>query len=621
MDDDRSTETDAKIEENSIITDKSIEKTPKKFSISKNHLLIGFGALILVAGSSAVTYFLTKNGSTKASNSTTSTTAANTGKDKAVNAEKEIATTKKVETYVWQVPQAVAALPIYEDLDNYYTKNQAGDSTLGSEFAAQHKYFLVGTKTDGTKAYVSTSPPMGIGAENALFLTEKDGKYTIYQQHSEGWFYAAKDGDPATYSGPKISSNTSIDSTTIISEIENKKEFSYKTQKLSTAGGFNSSLSFQQTTLPSKLEGNKLDSRYTKIADLPEGTLYSFVQTSDKSYEISNFYLLYKNHMAGSFIVSGELSKTKIDPITWKDATKNADDYASVGRGCGITGANEIALGVTKDMLEEIGKSDKGQAVYGFKAISALLASKHYEEYNSVKDSASGFYKEGDRDLTLEQYTARRPIYLVDDNLGRWLVFSNLRYVPQGGCAKPVVYIYPTETKTVNVSVGAKVTVSEPAYGLNGWQNVVASPNGALNFNGKQYESLFWEGYSDGVYPEINKGVVVPRSEVVSTWRSQLATMNLNEKEINDFVQFWESKIPDTPYVRISWLNTSDMQKLAPLYVTGGVDTMIRVFLDMKGLQEYEQIQPQQLVGIARNGFTVVEWGGLVNDGSVPKLQ
>jgi hypothetical protein len=103
--------------------------------------------------------------------------------------------------------------------------------------------------------------------------------------------------------------------------------------------------------------------------------------------------------------------------------------------------------------------------------------------------------------------------------------------------------------------------------------------------------------------------------------RTQLAEQGLNEKEASDFMAFWESKIPATPYVRLSWLGTPAMEKLAPLYVSPMPDTRIRIFLDMEGLDSNVSIAPQTLHSSTRRGFTVVEWGGLARDGSVPRLQ
>ncbi len=594
-------------------TDKTPEIKTRKFRPSKKHISLVLTGLVLIALSSGATWFvMSKNKPTQNNNKTPD----NTGRAE-LPKEANIETVKSDLNFTWQAPKPVAALPIFDNLDAYYKNNPlTGD---GTSYVDLYKYFLVGTSNDGSKAYVTTFPPF-LDVYGALFIVEKDGKYTIFQQLSSGdnIFSAESDGAVATYHGPKISSNTTIDQTSIISAIEPKKEINYKGQTLNRSGGYNG-LDFLETSEPkAKYNG----SGYTKLGEIAEGTLYEYISNDDPSYKISNFYLVYKNHMAESFIVSGELSKSKIDPITWSDNTKNTDDYASVGRGCGLSGANEVAKGVSKDQLEQIGKSDKGQPVFGFKSASAILVDKHYKEYNPGDDSnMDGFYAEGDKGLSLDQFLARRPIYLVEDSLGRWLVFSNLRYVPQGGCAKPVVYLYPTENKRVDVSVDADVTVSDPLYGKNGWRNVLARPDGKLTFRGKNYDSLFWEGYSKGVYPEVNKGVIVEKSKVIETWQTQLNQLGLNQKEISDFTAFWEDRIPNNHYVRISWLTTGDMQRLAPLYVTGGVETTIRVFLDMEGLQEPYTIEPQLLGAPKRTDFTVIEWGGLVRDGSVPKLQ
>jgi hypothetical protein len=70
--------------------------------------------------------------------------------------------------------------------------------------------------------------------------------------------------------------------------------------------------------------------------------------------------------------------------------------------------------------------------------------------------------------------------------------------------------------------------------------------------------------------------------------------------------------MPNTPYTRLTWFGTSDMNKLAPLHITPKPDTMIRVFLDFQGLKEPIAIPAQTLSSIPRKGFTVIEWGGLL---------
>lgn len=88
--------------------------------------------------------------------------------------------------------------------------------------------------------------------------------------------------------------------------------------------------------------------------------------------------------------------------------------------------------------------------------------------------------------------------------------------------------------------------------------------------------------------------------------------MGLSDKEIADFKEFWLPKMPATPYVRLSWLLTPEMDTLAPLAVSPKPDSSIRVFLDFEGLNSKIDIAPQVLPHYERKGFTLVEWGGLL---------
>jgi len=88
--------------------------------------------------------------------------------------------------------------------------------------------------------------------------------------------------------------------------------------------------------------------------------------------------------------------------------------------------------------------------------------------------------------------------------------------------------------------------------------------------------------------------------------------MGLNEKEMADFLEFWLPKMPNTPYVRLTWFGNKLMDRLAPIFVMPKPETIIRVFLDFEGLGSKINLPPQKLSSPARKGFTVVEWGGLL---------
>jgi hypothetical protein len=140
---------------------------------------------------------------------------------------------------------------------------------------------------------------------------------------------------------------------------------------------------------------------------------------------------------------------------------------------------------------------------------------------------------------------------------------------------------------------------------------VLAQPSGQLSYQGKPYNNLFWEGLGIGEYPVVDAGIIVPRVDAIPTIRQQLHYQGLNQTEIQDFMAYWGPKLPTTKYVRLTWFGTADLNDLAPLHISPTPSTLIRVFLDFQGLNRTYALKPQQLSAPARQGFTVIEWGGL----------
>ena len=53
-----------------------------------------------------------------------------------------------------------------------------------------------------------------------------------------------------------------------------------------------------------------------------------------------------------------------------------------------------------------------------------------------------------------------------------------------------------------------------------------------------------------------------------------------------------------------------EINEYMSLDITPSPDTLIRIMMDFKGLDNPIQVQEQQLEQVSRNGYTVVEWGG-----------
>ncbi len=252
--------------------------------------------------------------------------------------------------------------------------------------------------------------------------------------------------------------------------------------------------------------------------------------------------------------------------------------------------------------LKEAGATQDGDKIYTL-AKDDVVMQKAYENYKIGRI---------ENILTLEQFAEANAVFVWQAGTGDYVVFTNREFGGLAECGKPVIYLYPEKPTQVSVKVAAEITKSEPLY-QNGWE-VFAYPSGKLIINGQTYPYLFWEGTGQS-YPAINEGTVVKKEDIEITLRSQLAQLGLNDIETADFLKFWLPKMPETPYVRLTWFGTSMMNKLAPLSITPAPDTIIRVFLDFEGLSQNINIKSQKLTARPRHGFTVVEWGGLLRGG------
>lgn len=176
---------------------------------------------------------------------------------------------------------------------------------------------------------------------------------------------------------------------------------------------------------------------------------------------------------------------------------------------------------------------------------------------------------------------------------------------------KPIIYIYPEEEIELTVKLGykEKITCSYPEY-KDGW-NVIAKPDGTLidTKTGRSLYALYWEG----IHTEQNDytdGFVVKGSETIKFLEEKLEILGLNYTEAEEFIVYWLPKLQENKYNYIRFATMDEINKNMPLEFSVEPDTLIRVLMQFKPLNEYIEVQEQELTTPQRNGFTVVEWGG-----------
>ena len=191
--------------------------------------------------------------------------------------------------------------------------------------------------------------------------------------------------------------------------------------------------------------------------------------------------------------------------------------------------------------------------------------------------------------------------------------FQKSEFLPVAECGKPVIYLYPEQTTKISVNISPKggFTKTEPEYG-NGW-NVLATPNGQLTdiSTGIIYPYLFWEGRG-GIYTTPTRGFVVAEKDVHNFLVEKLTKLGLNQNEQKDFIEFWEPRMTGAPYFFVTFLGNRSMDEIAPLTISPKPDSVIRILMDFTPLQEPISVEGYDIKTPTREGFTVVEWGGVL---------
>ena len=175
---------------------------------------------------------------------------------------------------------------------------------------------------------------------------------------------------------------------------------------------------------------------------------------------------------------------------------------------------------------------------------------------------------------------------------------------------KPLIYLYPEEETKVEVKLGYPnlLTTTYPKY-KNSW-NVLALPDGSLyDENGKYYYGLYWEGINN-IDEEFDDGFVVSKEDTIKFLEDKLSILGLNDREINEFIVYWLPILEKNNYNLIRFADNDVINSEMPLDINPKSDTIIRVLMEYKPLDDKINIKEQPLTKVERVGFTVVEWGG-----------
>lgn len=177
---------------------------------------------------------------------------------------------------------------------------------------------------------------------------------------------------------------------------------------------------------------------------------------------------------------------------------------------------------------------------------------------------------------------------------------------------KPIIYLYPEKEVKLSVRLGKpeNITCSYPNY--NDKWNITANPDGTLidNETGRKLYALYWEGKHTEEC-NLTEGFVVKKSETIQFLEEKLSILGLTEREAEEFIIYWLPKLQENEYNYIRFATLDEINKNMPLEFSIEPDTLIRVLMQYKPLDEYIEVKNQELTTPQRQGFVAVEWGGM----------
>ena len=182
---------------------------------------------------------------------------------------------------------------------------------------------------------------------------------------------------------------------------------------------------------------------------------------------------------------------------------------------------------------------------------------------------------------------------------------------PSPCVAKPIIYLYPTIETEVNVKLWTPENLSHtyPKYNPANGRNVVAQPDGDLEDmdTWRKLYALYreWKTYAEDNFEE---WFLVKWEDTISFLEEKLAILWLNEREAEEFIVYRLPQMENNKYNLIRFETKEEQDENMPLNITPTPDTVVRVMMDWKAIDEPIEIPEQELTTPERTWFTVVEW-------------
>ncbi len=179
---------------------------------------------------------------------------------------------------------------------------------------------------------------------------------------------------------------------------------------------------------------------------------------------------------------------------------------------------------------------------------------------------------------------------------------------------KPNIYLYPEEKTRLDVSLsfphGGEVVKSLPSYPEE-WKDIRVTPDGRID---NEYSYLFYEVMLPGHW-QYSEGWVLRREHLPLFFTANMEQYGFARHEIDDFLEYWIPRLKAAPYYAVYPQHNAMVNRLVKLHISQRPDNMLRLFYIIDEVQGHFALMKPEIPHFRREGFTVAEWGVILNGG------
>ncbi len=176
---------------------------------------------------------------------------------------------------------------------------------------------------------------------------------------------------------------------------------------------------------------------------------------------------------------------------------------------------------------------------------------------------------------------------------------------------KPNIYLYPETLRTIDIKLnfprGGRIIESIPTYN-RGW-HVSVDLDGKID---DLYRFLYYESQIPNLF-QYKKGWIINQENLLTFFQQNMKACGFITTEITDFTEYWLPLLDADEYLIFPQYN-KEINQLIELHILPPPESLLRVFYVIKeNSSAIRHLEQPEIPHFKRRGFTVVEWGVILN--------